>query len=54
MQGKFSKNLDHLAGKSDLREVKAERKRQINFFNWMIWFEMAVIVSLIIHHSFIH
>jgi hypothetical protein len=54
MQKILNKNSDHLVGKSDIREVKAERKREINFLNWVIWFEMAVIVALLIHHSYIH
>ena len=54
MQKILNKNSGHLVGESDLREVKAERKREIDFLSWVIWFEMAVIVALLIHHSYIH
>jgi hypothetical protein len=54
MQKLLNQNSDHLVGKIDIREVKAERKREIDFLSWVIWFEMAVIVASLIHHSYIH
>ena len=54
MQKILNKNSDHLVGECDLREVKAERKRDIDFLSWVIWLEMAGIVALLIHHSYIH
>ena len=50
----FNQNSDHLATKSDIREVKMELKGEIHLLRWMIGFVMAAIVASLIQHNFIH
>jgi hypothetical protein len=54
LQEIFSQNSDHLATKSDIREVKMELKGEIYLLRWMIGFVMAAIVASLIQHNFIH
>jgi len=54
LQEIFSQNSDHLASKSDIREVKTELKDEIHLLRWMIGFVMAAIVASLIQHNFIH
>jgi hypothetical protein len=54
LQEIFSQNSDHLATKSDIREVKMELKGEIYSLRWMIGFVMAAIVASLIQHNFIH
>lgn len=48
LQEIFSQNSDHLATKSDIREVKMELKGEIYLLRWMIGFVMAAIVASLI------
>jgi aminoglycoside phosphotransferase len=50
LQEIFSQNSDHLASKSDIREVKTELKGEIHLLRWMIGFVMVAIVQ----HGFAH
>jgi aminoglycoside phosphotransferase len=54
LQEIFNQNSDHLATKSDIREVKMELKGEIHLLRWMIGFVMAAIVASLIQHNFIH
>ena len=54
LQEIFSQSSDHLASKSDIREVKTELKDEIHLLRWMIGFVMAAIVASLIQHNFIH
>jgi hypothetical protein len=54
LQEIYSQNSDHLATKSDIREVKMELKGEIHLLRWMIGFVMAAIVASLIQPNFIH